>query len=359
MLSCPSSQQHRAINRWLLPDNMDPHLLQTLLAKYRNDTATDEEKQFVDAWYDALDATDSQPLAAAEQTAFVERHWQQMAGQLSTDQPVRGLSSRPYIRVAAAAAVVLLLGLGWFGYRQYLPHTTGTIASITTSGPATLIDQTNRGTQPMSVALSDGSRITLQPGGRVQYPARFAAGQRIVRLEGVAFFEVQKDPDRPFMVFANGMVTKVLGTSFTIFAKTGKPTAEVVVRTGRVAVFRQTDDHMSTSNLVLKPNEKATFYRTDNRIVKALADQPVVLKPEAVRTHFVYNDTPVTDVFRELQEVYGITIAFDQEAFANCTLTANIANQPLNAQLNMICLSIGARHQTQGTQVYIGGHGCP
>ena len=338
---------------------MDPHLLRTLLTKYRDGTATDEEKQFIDAWYDALDQqSDNAPaLSAAEQTAFVDRHWQQMAGQVSATPPVRRLTGL-YYRMAAAAAVILLLGMGWYSYRQ-LAQPADKSAVISQAEPATLIDRTNPGTKPLTLSLSDGSRITLQPGGRVQYPARFAAGQRIVRLEGIAFFDVQKDPDRPFMVFANGMVTKVLGTSFTITAKAGKPTAEVVVRTGRVAVFRQTDDHTATTNLVLKPNEKATFYRTDNRIVKALADQPVVLRPEAIKTHFVYSDTPVADVFRELQEVYGITIAFDQEAFANCTLTANLANLSLNAQLNMICLSIGARHQTQGTQVYIGGPGCP
>ncbi|OIN58549.1 FecR family protein [Arsenicibacter rosenii] len=337
---------------------MDPHLLQTLLAKYRNGTATDEEKQFIDAWYDALDqqADNAPALSTAGQTAFVNRHWQQMAAQIAP-APARRLTSI-YYRIAAAAAILLLLGIGWYGYRQQTGP-AGNNAAISQTEPASLIDRTNQGNKPITLALSDGSRITLQPGGRVQYPARFAAGQRVVRLEGVGFFDVQKDPDRPFMVFANGMVTKVLGTSFTIIARTGKPTAEVVVRTGRVAVFRQTDDHASTSNLVLKPNEKATFYRTDNRIVKALADQPVVLRPEAIKTHFVYNDTPVAEVFRELQDVYGITIVFDREAFANCTLTANLANLSLNAQLNMICLPIGARHQTQGTQVYIGGPGCP
>lgn len=336
---------------------MDPKILRNLLTKYQNGTATDEERQQVEAWYNSLDEETETAMPIADQRAFVEHHWQEMAANIA--QPANDRRSLAfYYRWVAAAVVVIGLGLSWY-FLLYRPSTNGPERFAEQDNRQPLIDKTNQSTKPLLVALHDGSTILLQPGSRVVYPTQFARKQREVRLEGEAFFEVAKNPEQPFLVYANGMVTKVLGTSFTIIANVGKPTAEVVVRTGRVAVFRQTDSQVAKSDIILKPNEKATFYRVENRIVKALADQPAVLRPEAVKTHFLYSDTPVADVFRELTEVYGVEITFDAQMLRNCTLTANLSNQPLPVQLNMICLSIGAKYQIQGTLVQINGQGCP
>ncbi|ADB40958.1 anti-FecI sigma factor, FecR [Spirosoma linguale DSM 74] len=338
-------------------DYMDPQALQALLTKYRNGDATDEERAQVEAWYDALDGEAEPALPEADKRAFVEQHWQQMAAQIRltpTHQRIPAL----FYRLAAAAVVVLGIGLGWyFLMNRSLVTTTHQVAAQT--GRSKLVEQTNESGKPLRIALSDGSAITLQPGSQVQYPEQFAENRREVRLVGEGFFEVTKNPKRPFLVYANGLVTKVLGTSFTIVAHSGKPTAEVVVRTGRVAVYRQAGRQATGSDMVLTPNEKATFFRAESRIVKSLADHPVILRPEAIKTHFVFDDTPVTRVFRELDDVYGVTISFDAKTFANCTLTANLANQPLTSQLDMICLSIGASYQTHGTHIQISGRGCP
>lgn len=336
---------------------MNPQLLKALLTKYQNGEATDEERKQVEAWYDALDDETEPDLSAADKQAFIEHHWQQLASQITPAPEVRRLPTSFY-RAAVAAVVLLSLGLGWyFLLNRSAGDRLDLVAHQTTEAPS--INQTNKSVRPLRLTLSDGSTITLQPGSDVQYPAVFAQDRREVRLVGEAFFEVTKNPERPFLVYANGMVTRVLGTSFTVIAHAGKPTAEVVVRTGRVAVYRQADKPASALNFVLKPNEKATFFKADSRLVKTLADHPVVLRPEVIKTHFLYEDTPVADVFRELDDAYGVHISFDKQALINCTLTANLANQSLPDQLNMICLSIGARYQTQGTQIRISGQGCP
>lgn len=336
---------------------MTPQRLRELLTKYQNGEATDDERRQVEAWYDALDGEAESDVSAAEKQAFVEHHWQQLAPQLTPAPAIRRFPTVFY-RVAAAAVVVLCIGLGWYFFMNRSAGTiTSSIAYQTADTP--LVRQTNRTRRPLRVKLTDGSTITLKPGSDVQYPATFAADRREVRLTGEAFFEVERNPKQPFYVYANGLVTKVLGTSFTIIAHAGKPTAEVVVRTGRVAVYQQTDRPKKAPDFIITPNEKATFYRAESRIVKALADQPVVLRPEVIKTHFLYDDTPVADVFRELENAYGVRIAFDEQTFATCTLTANLANQSLPAQLNMICLSVGATFQTEGTQIRVSGQGCP
>ncbi|GAB2551326.1 FecR family protein [Spirosoma aerophilum] len=341
----------------LLSDDMDPKALQALLTKYRNGDATDEERAQVEAWYDALDGEAEPTLSASEKQAFVNQHWQHMAGQIR-QTPTHQRTPTWVYRLAAAAVVVLGIGLGWYFLMNRSAETDPHQVAAQTS-QSTLVDKTNESAKPLRIALPDGSAITLQPGGQIQYPQKFAENQREVRLAGEGFFEVTKNPERPFLVYANGLVTKVLGTSFTIVAHAGKPTAEVVVRTGRVAVYRQADQPERASDMVLIPNEKATFFRAESRIVKSLADHPVVIRPQAIRTHFVFDNTPVARVFKELDEVYGVTIAFDADALVNCTLTANLAHQSLPDQLNMICLSIGATYQTNGTHIQVSGRGCP
>ncbi|GAB3030248.1 FecR family protein [Spirosoma pulveris] len=336
---------------------MDPKALQALLTKYRNGDATDEERAQVEAWYDALDGDAEPALPEAGKRAFVEQHWQHMAAQIR-QAPTHQRMPALFYRLAAAAVLALGIGLGWYFLMNRSPE-TGAGQLVAQTGKSKLIDRTNKSGKPLRVALPDGSTITLQPGTQLYYPEQFAENRREVRLVGEGFFDVTKNPKRPFLVYANGLVTKVLGTSFTIVAHAGKPTAEVVVRTGRVAVYRQADQPEKASDMVLIPNEKATFFRADSRIVKSLADHPVVVRPQAIKTHFVFDNTPVARVFRELDDVYGVTISFDTDALVNCTLTANLANQSLPDQLNMICLSIGATYQTNGTHIQISGRGCP
>ncbi|GAB3794526.1 FecR family protein [Spirosoma humi] len=336
---------------------MDPQTLQTLLTKYRNGHATDEERAQVEAWYDALDGEAEPTLSMTDKRAFVEQHWQQMAALIKQTPTHKRIPTLVY-RLAAAAVVILGMGLGWYSLMNRSSE-KGFNQLTAQTGKSKRVDQTNQSGKPLRIALTDGSAITLQPGSQVQYPEPFAADRREVRLVGQAFFDVTKNPKRPFLVYANGLVTKVLGTSFTIVAHAGKPTAEVVVRTGRVAVYRQAEPHPTVSDMVLIPNEKATFFRAESRIVKSLADYPVVIRPQAIKTHFVFDNTPVARVFKELDDVYGVAISFDANALANCTLTANLANQSLPDQLNMICLSIGATYQTNGTRIRISGRGCP
>lgn len=336
---------------------MDPKALQALLTKYRNGNATDEERAQVEAWYDALDGDAEPALSASDKRAYVEQHWQQMAAQIRK-MPIHQRIPTLFYRLAAAAVVILGMGLGWYFLMNRSPE-TGSDQVAAQTGQSKRVNRTNESGKPLRIALTDGSVITLQPGSHVQYPELFAENRREVRLVGQAFFEVAKNPKRPFLVYANGLVTKVLGTSFTIIAQAGKPTAEVVVRTGRVAVYRQTDQQATASDMVLIPNEKATFFRAESRIVKSLADHPVVIRPQAIKTHFVFDNTPVARVFRELDDVYGVTISFDGSLLTNCTLTANLANQSLPDQLSMICLSIGATYQTNGTRIQISGRGCP
>ena len=102
--------------------------------------------------------------------------------------------------VAVAAGFVLLIGFGWMFYFYQRPVRT-------------LIVSTNIQTQ--CIQLPDGSKVTLNRHSQLSYPETFNK-ERIVKLNGEAYFEVSKNPKKPFRVKANGVTIRVLGTHFNV-----------------------------------------------------------------------------------------------------------------------------------------------
>lgn len=266
----------------------------------------------------------------------------------------------------AAAAVLLLLGFGWWFVRQ--PDSADQLATSAgwhSTDNATLAEKRNETQQPITVQLSDGSTVVLQPRSRVQYPEKFSSIKREVYLEGEGFFEVTKNPDQPFIVYANGLVTQVVGTSFTIKAVPNVAQVSVAVRTGKVAVYtlkalRQSQQRSGSiaNRLLLTPNEQAIFNTTNEQLTKRLVDEPALLNKPANNQYFVFDDAPVSEVFQKLEKAYGVTIQYDSTTFSGCSLTAPLGNEPLFRKLDIVCQTIGATYEVWGTRVVISGPGC-
>ena len=78
------------------------------------------------------------------------------------------------------------------------------------------IERYNNGANPLKINLEDGSIVTLEKQSKLSYPTHFQKNKRMVILEGEALFEIAKNPEKPFYVYDNEIVTKVLGTRFSI-----------------------------------------------------------------------------------------------------------------------------------------------
>lgn len=267
---------------------------------------------------------------------------------------------------AAAAAVLLLLGFGWwFVWQSDSADQPATSAGWHSPENATLAEKRNETQTPLTVQLSDGSTIVLQPRSRVQYPEKFSPIKREVYLEGEGFFEVTKHPEQPFIVYANGLVTQVVGTSFTIKAVPNVAQVSVAVRTGKVAVYtlkalRQSQQRSGTiaNRLLLTPNQQAIFNTTNEQLTKRLVDEPELLNKSANNQYFVFDEAPISEVFQKLEKAYGVTIQYDSTTFSGCSLTAPLGNEPLFRKLDIVCQTIGATYEVWGTRVVISGPGC-
>ncbi len=154
------------------------------------------------------------------------------------------------------------------------------------------------------VQLPDGSSVVLHRNSTLKYPKAFNGDKREVYLTGEAFFEVTKNPEQPFFVYAGELVAKVHGTSFGIKAVADEAKITVAVKTGKVSVFSENDSRAKqykTENqltaLLLTCNQQATFERAHARLVRSTLNSSVLLNIPIENQSFTYSETPAAEVF--------------------------------------------------------------
>lgn len=265
------------------------------------------------------------------------------------------------IKWLAAASILLMMSAGWWFFKQNDSKSL-IYKELVANASAELIEKENISDKPLLITLDDGSSILLQKGSSLSYPANFKGDKREVYLDGEAFFEVAKDAEKPFFVFANELVTKVLGTSFTIKAYKGQKAIQVIVRTGKVSVFKLNEVQNSKNvkileGVVVVPNQQINFDKEKSNFSKSLIEQPEMLS-EMPRYNFEFKDTSASNIFATIQKAYGISIVYDEELLKQCPVTASLSDEPLYGKLDLICNAIEAEYQLIDGQIVISSKGC-
>ncbi len=281
------------------------------------------------------------------------------------EQKIIQLWNTTWFRKMAAILVFGLLSV--YAYNNYFVADNNSyyeqiIANTDEDG---LLEQINNSNKPQIITLSDGSSVLLQPKSKLSYPKIFIGNERKVYLSGEAFFEISKNPKKPFFVHANEVVTKVVGTSFRIKAYADQSDVEVLVRTGKVRVNSEKAIRNSSQNeIVLLPNQALRFTRknqTFNKITDITLDKSI---SSSVRTieqlSFEFTDIPVSQIFKTIEQAYSVEIDFPEQELLRCHLTTSLSDQPLPEKLKIICKSIGdnSSYTMNGNQITILSKGC-
>lgn len=273
-------------------------------------------------------------------------------------------ASFPVWRWMAAASIILIAVAAYVflpGNSKIRNHAFAYII------PANIITYKNNSASEQIVALSDGSKIFLKPHSAIHYPAKFIAKNREVYLEGEAFFKVARNPQKPFLVFYNKIVTKVLGTSFTINTNAQTGNVEVSVKTGRVQVYENDKIVQSASSdkgVILTPNQKA-IYKEEQRLFQTTLVEMPQLIPDRRHPHvdslnvsvqnFNYEQEKLGNVLRELEEAYGIEIVVENADLYNCVFSGDVSDPDLFTKLKIICLATNSSFEINGTRILIRG----
>ncbi|WP_373511294.1 FecR domain-containing protein [Persicitalea sp.] len=282
--------------------------------------------------------------------------WQNIQQRTQPPRRIFRLSPTAW-RVAASILLVISLAASAWWFQRENPKPSLSLSFETTS-PTPTLEEVNRTDKILKVHLSDGSVVSLSKDSRLTYPETFDAARRVVTLSGEAFFEVQKNPDRPFLVYANETVTKVLGTSFRVAAYDDAPDVTVQVRTGRVSVFVRKDFEEASAKaqrtgVVLTPNQQAVFLKDQIQLSKTLVATPELLTPPSQKPSFNFNNTPLQKVFDTLEQAYGVEIVADADLIAHRSLTVSMEDETLYEKLDVICKTLDLTYQIVDAKVIV------
>ncbi|RPD49883.1 DUF4974 domain-containing protein [Hymenobacter sediminis] len=332
-----------------------------LLQRYLDGKCTPAEQAVVEQWYNRLEEAEGVALPAQNQEAVEDAIWQRLPHPLVAPAPVapqvrQHPASQPAWVWWAAALLVFALGLGvLFTYVQEPLVPLGGVAQ----GGWTRHRNTTQ--QEQELQLPDGSRVTLHPGSQLQYPTSLAGPKREVYLEGEAFFRVSKNPARPFLVFSKQVVTTVLGTSFRVKDYADGVKASVAVSEGKVSVQARKDAELdatptkpAVAGVVLLPNQQAVYSATTRQLRRKLVEKPVVLTAQALE----FDARPVPEVLTALEKAYGVTIVYDKQKLAGCTVSIAFYDEPLLEKVGLLCQSLGAYYSLSDAQIIIHSSGC-
>jgi ferric-dicitrate binding protein FerR (iron transport regulator) len=243
----------------------------------------------------ALTAWQLVPDPAAGMDFAAGPAWEQLAAQLQLDNVVpeapegKSIPFRPRPWLVRVAAAVALLVAAWFGVSRWADRT-----------PRLVTQQTPAGAKKQCT-LPDGTVVWLNGESRLTYPEAFAGATREVTLSGEAFFEVKRDPARPFVIRAGRTLTRVLGTSFNLRAGPGSDPVTVTVVSGKVG-FAPADQ--PARQVLLTAGMRGNYVPAADSVYAELQRDPNVLAWRSNK--LVFKDTPLREMFPVLQKQYGV-----------------------------------------------------
>lgn len=254
------------------------------------------------------------------------------------------------------AAAVFILVIWWQSGNRLLTLFTnpGTQLNQVVDDP---IWQTvrNGSSQPLVVLLPDNSSVLLSAGSQLRFQKRTDHPLREVYLQGEGFFEVKKNPAKPFLVYTASLTTKVLGTSFQVRSFKGESTAFVKVKTGRVEVSM---GKAQAKPILLTVNEELEVKPKTKQFIKHarfLADE----NPSTILAQeFTFNYTAVPEILSQLEASYHMPIRYDPALLNQCTFTGRLDDIPFLEKIRLICLTIDSTFEVVDNQVVIHSLGC-
>ncbi|MEL6969769.1 MAG: FecR family protein [Bacteroidota bacterium] len=195
--------------------------------------------------------------------------------------------------------------------------------------------------------LPDGSVITLNEQTRLSYNSDLnTADERIIELEGEAFFDVKRRTEQPFKIRTQRALVEVLGTSFNVRAPAGTERAEVEVSTGKVAVRGLAADEevvlLEANDAVVIEDEYQLFLE-DNSPLNSSAWRTGKLQ---------FRSSKLADALNVIERNYQVDLRWDPNTIRNCTITGDWSSESFADVILILEALTGMDVQPLGEKAY-------
>ena len=203
-----------------------------------------------------------------------------------------------------------------------------------------------------TVYLPDGSSVNLGPGSTLTYPEHFRGRKRAVKLNGQGFFDVAKNPGRPFIVSTLNLTVEALGTAFEIFCYDTDDTAEVILLNGKIKVGLSDSDTQNELFYLVNPDEKLVINKTLNEVKKWKVNAGKYSAWRLQNTIRFDNDK-LSMILPRLKQWYGREISCNPEIADKYRFTFKVRDESLEKILFMLSESTPLTWQQTENESYI------
>ncbi|MFZ2897120.1 MAG: FecR domain-containing protein [Saprospiraceae bacterium] len=317
-----------------------------LIPRYLSGNASDSEVKLLEEW--VLSSEENKATFIAFRKAWIlsgmkagsiqvdaGQEWQALSGQLFPETKTVALRPRRNFLLRIAAAVAVLL-VAVFLLVQYLGG--GEYMELATQN------------QVEENLLPDGSQISMNQYSSVVYAPRRDKQYRRVELSGDAFFEVERDTARPFVIQAHELEIEVLGTAFYVDAREDQPEVQVIVQSGTVSV------KAGEVRVILNAGEIGIYDKASGALNKqANEDQNYMAWKTDI---LIFEQTTLERVVFDLNRKFHARISIANPGLKTCEITATYEGKSLEAIVKIIEKTLSIKAEMKGEEIVFSGKGC-
>jgi transmembrane sensor len=322
-----------------------------LISKYLSREATPEEVTLVNAWISRADENrryfhqvqtlfEKAPVVSEFIQFDTDAAWKKVRSNLKTnsDENVRTMfpqkASTAWI-YRIAAGIILFIGIGLYFFTQ----------RATPTKPVEVIASQNSVTD----TLPDGSEVVLNKKTVLKYAFNTKKKVHEVKLQGEAYFNVKHEDDEGFLIEANGVFIRDIGTSFNVKAYPGTDLVEVVVEEGEVIFFTK-----ENAGIHLKASGKGVY---NKKTKKFTIDQPEPNVLAYKTRFFIFSGTSLKEVAEELNSVYDSKVIVPGH-LQNCQVTVSFHDETLEEIAAIIAETLNLSTKVTGKFIELEGQAC-
>ncbi|MCU4177220.1 FecR family protein [Carboxylicivirga sp. N1Y90] len=315
--------------------------IEQIIIRHLDNTATESELKRLNNWleeaeenrkhyHEMKDVWDATPSVIGHEKS--QKQWKKLNQSRLRSIPFRRISIE-LIKVAAVAVIALMAGYFFFEVADEDVH-YATI-EVPYGSKSTL-------------KLPDGTNVTLNAGSKLVYPSNFSEKERNVELSGEAYFAVEHNPKKPFVVNVDDLEVRVLGTEFNVMAYPEFKRVETTLVSGKVLLNRK--GFAYDDGIILKPGQKATYENNGLKIQWA----NIELECNWTQNEFYFESIPFNELMTRLEKWYDVTIEYNKEDFKDLTYTGKFRNEETVWQaFDAIRMTTPVDYTTEHRKVFI------
>jgi len=271
-----------------------------------------------------------------------------------------------------AAIVIITFGIGFF-VQKFLPEEPVYSSVNVPYGAKTQVE------------LPDGSKVWVNSGSTLKYPAGFEGKEVKMFLEGEAFFDIVKNPKRKMNIRTSSINIQVLGTRFNVKSYNDEDVVETTLVNGSVSITGKVGDRIIDSPVLLKPNEQATLIKSEGSISLGKAQkeekpgEDVAIKkkkpaPEPPNVlprlniseridvepfvawkdnKLVFKNEPLETLAVKLERWYNVKISIDDEDLKRSRYTGTFEEETIEQAIRALSISLPFEYEIDKNQIEI------